>query len=137
MDKHKGLPRELQISLGRMLRDYYNTFLQSMPLDLVLLARKIRGGQSARDNPPSVSELLRNHTNSFDPETVAILTEAFDRAWNDLNHLSANPATPRTLATRLLALLNEGERDASRMATKAVLELVAPRAAYNATAVTE
>jgi hypothetical protein len=129
MNERKGLTRELQISLGGRLRDHYNTFLQSLPLELVLLARKIRGNASAKD--PSFIEPLENtHWNSFDPETVAILNEAFEKAWQDLDHLTANPATRSVLATRLIALLNEGERNPSRLATKAVLELVAPQEQY-------
>lgn len=130
MNERKGLSRELQISLGDRLRDHYSTFLQRLPLELVVLARKIRGSSSVKD--PSFTQPLGNPLwNSFDPETVAILNTAFEKAWHDLDHLTANPATRSALATRLIALLNEGERNPSRLATKAVLELVAPRERFN------
>lgn len=126
MNERKGLTRDVQISLGGRLRDHYSTLVQSLPLDLLLLSRKIRGNAGGADSsfnaPPRNAEW-----NSFDPETVAILNEAFDKAWLDLDHLTANPATRRGLAKRLIALLNEGERNPSRLATKAVLKLVAPR----------
>jgi len=122
MNERKGLSREL--------RDHYSTFLQRLPLELVVLARKIRGSSSVKD--PSFTQPLGNPLwNSFDPETVAILNTAFEKAWHDLDHLTANPATRSALATRLIALLNEGERNPSRLATKAVLELVAPRERFN------
>ena len=126
MNERKGLTRDLQISLGGRLRDHYYAVLQSLPLDLLLLARQIRG--NAGGNDASIDAAPGNNDwNSFDPETVEILNEAFDKAWQDLDHLTENPATRRVLATRLIALLNEGERNPSRLATKAVLELVAPR----------
>ena len=127
MDDRKGLTRHLQISLGEKLREYYSGVLQTLPPDLVLLARKIRGDTTAKQNFHWGSEPLENiHVDSFDPETVAILDEAFERAWRDLDHLTENPATRQCLATRLFELLKEGERNPSRLATKAVLELVAP-----------
>jgi hypothetical protein len=128
MDERKGLSRELQISLGEKLRDIYSTFIQSLPLHLVVLARKVRGGGSAKSASfVALSETFGHiSAESFDPETIAIVDEAFDKAWKDLDYLTTNPATRTALAIRLIALLKKGERNPSRLATKAVLELVAP-----------
>ena len=128
MNERKGLSRELQVNLGEKLRDLYSAYVQSLPLYLVALARRVRSVGSAKDTPSnSISEMAGNSVaNAFDPETVAILDKAFENAWKDLDSLKANPVTRTALATRLITLLNEGERNPSRLATKAVLELVAP-----------
>ena len=128
MDERTGLSRELQISLGEKLRELYSTFVQSLPLHFVVLARRVRGANSEKGTrSDSTSETLGKISgDGFDPETVAILGEAFEKAWKDLDNLTTNPATRTELAIRLIALLNEGERNPPRLATKAVLELVAP-----------
>ena len=133
MDERKGLSRELQINLGEKLRDLYSAYVQSLPLHLVVLARRVRSASSAkgtRSDP--ISEMVGNSVeNAFDPETVAILDKAFENAWKDLDNLEANPVTRTALATRLITLLTEGERNPARLATKAVLELVAPHVPRN------
>lgn len=128
MENRRRLSRELQIGLGGKLRELYSTLMQSMPVHFFVLARRIRsvGGEPGARSAPTfeISGDIRGH--AYDPETVAILSEAFDKAWNDLEALTSNPTTHAELALRLIALLDEGERDPSRLATKAVLESVAP-----------
>jgi hypothetical protein len=128
MDERQGLSRELQIGLGEKLRELYSSLVQSVPLHFIMLARRIRnaGGETRAPAGPSFEAAGEIGGHGYDPETVAILSEAFDKAWEDLEALSANPATHAALALRLIALLDEGERNPARLATKAVLELVAP-----------
>jgi hypothetical protein len=129
IDERKGLSRELQIKLGEKLRDLYSEFVQSLPLHLFVLAQRVRGAGSAkRTRSDSISETLGNNcADVFDPETVAILDEAYEKAWKDLDRLKTNPVTRTALAICLFVLLNQGERNPSLLATKAVLKLVAPR----------
>jgi hypothetical protein len=133
MDQRKGLSRELQFSLGEKLRELYRTFVQSVPLHFIILARRVGDATSEKGSRPNpISETLDNMSRSaFDPETVEILDEAFEKGWKDLDSLTTNPATQSALAVRLIALLNKGERNPSRLATKAVLELVAARVPDN------
>jgi len=133
MDERKGLSRELQSKLGVKLRDLYSSFVQSLPLHFVVLTRRVRDAGSAKSTrSDSMCETVGNiSADAFDPETIAILDEAFEKAWDDLDHLKTNPVTRNALAIRLIALLKEGERNPSRLATKVVLQLVAPRVPSN------
>lgn len=114
-----GLSRDLQLSLGKKIRESYSIFVQSLPLSLVALSRKIPNvPKSGGLRPSSASVTFENKSEGgFDPETV----------WADLAYLETNPATPGALSLCLIALLNNGERNASRLASKAVLKLIAPR----------
>jgi hypothetical protein len=121
-----GLPRDVQIALGGKLRAAYGKFLHQMPWKLVSLARRIEhatdGGSWRPDpelHPPPFAEDA-----AFDPETLAILDEAFEKAWGDLQSIKS-PVTRETLALRLAVLARE-ERDPSRLATKAVIASIVP-----------
>jgi hypothetical protein len=129
-----GLSKDLQLSLGEKIREHYSAFVQSLPLSLVALSRKISDLPNARDFPTSsaVATFESNSQSGFDPETVAILTEAFEKAWADLAYLETNSVAPAEVSRCLIALLNSGERNASRLASKALLKLIAPRCAVPA-----
>ena len=121
-----GLPREVQIALGGKLRAAYGKFLHQMPWKLVSLTRRIEHGTHDRSwrpdpelHPPPFAEDA-----AFDPETLAILDEAFEKAWGDLQSIKS-PVTRETLALRLAVLARE-ERDPSRLATKAVIASIVP-----------
>ena len=64
---------------------------------------------------------------SYDPETLALLTRAFDAAWNEVK--AATPAacrngametTRKMMALRVMDAANNGERDPDRLQRLAV-----------------
>jgi hypothetical protein len=121
------LPWSVQLSLGSNLRDFYRNYVDRLPLHLVNLARRVEEvrGNITRDRPPPQFDQLRFiDRNVFDPPTVRILVEAFDKAWNDLQSLKRNPVSAESLAFMLMAMVREGERRPSHLATKAVLKLI-------------
>jgi len=114
-DEQKRLPRDIQISLGRKLRDIYRAYV-GLPFPLLGLARRIPEPSSFkthREMPPQVYELSIVERDVLDPETIRILVDAYNKAWNDLRTLKKNPATNEALARML-----------SHLATKAVLKLI-------------
>ena len=120
-----GLPREVQIALGEQLRAAYSKFLHHMPWRLVSLTQRIgpaTDGRSWRLNPEFQPPLFAEE--AFDPETLAILDEALEKAWDDLQSIRS-PVTRETLALRVATLARE-ERDPSRLATKAVIASIVP-----------
>jgi hypothetical protein len=57
---------------------------------------------------------------SYDPVTLRILTHAFDEAWKDIQSaLGVKPLEPdllkTTLARRIMAAADKGERDPNRL----------------------
>jgi hypothetical protein len=60
--------------------------------------------------PRPFDELAVTDSDVLDPDTIRILVDAFDSAWNDLRALKKNPATEELLALTLIALMKEGER---------------------------
>ena len=121
-----GLPREVQIALGEQLRAAYSKFLHLMPWKLVSLTQRIEHethGRSWRLDPELQPQPLPGDA-AFDPETLAILDEALEKAWDDLQSIRSS-VTREDLALRLAALARE-ERDPSRLATKAVIASIVP-----------
>ena len=57
----------------------------------------------------------------FDPETLALMAAAYERALDDLKQISEGDLTPEqrvardNLATRIIAAAEEGERDPERL----------------------
>jgi hypothetical protein len=131
-DDQSKLPLEVQRVLGFELRAAYESWAHRVPWSLVLLARRIRGyveGASSQTVPDEDGEGIFD-PNLYDPETIAILVEAFDQAWNDLQAID-NPASKEVLA-RSLRRLVQRERIPSRLATKAVLQIILPPGSQNA-----
>jgi hypothetical protein len=58
---------------------------------------------------------------SFDPETIAILRTALEDAWTNLSSEQQGAIGKGTLATRILRLAAEGERDPIRLRAHAVM----------------
>ena len=130
MTKDKKLSRSEQLSLGRTLRDFYRNYVEALPLHLVGLAHRVPDEKVTGTHlgiPAPFDELRTAHQDVFDPETLRILVEAFDKAWRDLQSLKRNPATETSLALTLMTLVKEGERRPSQLATKAVLSLIGPQ----------
>jgi hypothetical protein len=77
-----------------------------------------------------IASLLAN--TAFDSETVALLSSAFDTAWDTLKK-SGSPlaadgkaaATREQLAKRIIDLGQKGERDQQRLVTDALAHLAA------------
>ena len=87
-DEQKRLPRDIQISLGRKLRDIYRAYV-GLPFPLLGLARRIPEPSSFKtpEMPPQVYELSIAERDVLDPETIRILVDAYNKAWNDLRTL--------------------------------------------------
>ena len=129
-DDRKRLPRDVQLALGRKLRDAYRATMDRLPLELVGLAHRVAAPADSRkrqDLPPPFDELGKADSDVLDPETIRILIDAFNRAWDDLRILNRNPATEEALALTLIVLVKEGERNPSQLATKAVLKMIQRR----------
>jgi hypothetical protein len=67
---------------------------------------------------------------TFDPETVRLLTDALDEAWQSLQTSGVNfssrgqaEATRETLARRILDMAKQGERDRLRLCDDALHHL--------------
>ena len=129
MAKDKSLSRAVLITLGKKLGDSYRQYVANLPLPLVGLAHRIEDakGQEVRSISTPFDELKKSGEDAFDPLAIRILVEAFDKAWNDLQSLKNNPVSEERLARLLMVFLKEGERNPSRLATKAVLTLLASR----------
>ena len=128
MAKDKKLSQAVQRAIGGALRDHYRAFVDSLPLHLVGLAHRVdpMRAEGVRSQLPSpFDQLEAQNLEVFDPLTLRILVDAFDKAWRDLESLKTNPATQKSLALLLFDLVKEGERNPSQLASKAVLRLIA------------
>ena len=128
MAKDKKLSRAVQGVIGEALREHYRAFVNSLPLHLVGLAHRVGTQHTdvmASPVPSPFDQLHSQNCEIFDPLTIRILVEAFDKAWRDLESLKSNPATQKSLALLLLELVKEGERNPSQLASKGVLRLIA------------
>jgi hypothetical protein len=57
---------------------------------------------------------------SYDPETLRVLTDAFDEAWMDIQNMLGNkPLDPNAMRAvvvkRIMAAAEDGERDPKRL----------------------
>jgi hypothetical protein len=87
---------------------------------------------SRRKNHMSIPPLLAN--TAFDPDTVALLSSAFDKAWDKLktsgSSLTADDqalSTRELLAKRIVERALKGERDERRLMDDALAHLALPR----------
>ena len=61
---------------------------------------------------------------SYDPETIAVMTTAFDRVCRSLSaRMNGNDDVKRVLAAAILRRVDQGERDAMLLAAAALHEL--------------
>jgi hypothetical protein len=60
------------------------------------------------------------HATPFDPETIRIMGEAFDKACAALNWTQRSPVLNEGLANRIIEFAREGERDADRLCSRAL-----------------
>jgi hypothetical protein len=131
--KPGGLSRDVQLALGEKLRAAYGTFVDRLPPGLVGLANAVRAraapGQTTTPGRAAIERMGMLDPNVFEPETIALLDEAYQKAWNDLQGLKNNPVSQDALVLRLIALVRAGERSPHKLATKAVLTLIAPSTA--------
>lgn len=102
----------------------YGVWGGRLPWHLLSLAQKVSlADPSPADRAPDAAPAAFD-SSVLDPATIAILDEAFERAWTDLQSVK-HEATKEALA-RCLADLIQHERDPARLATKAVIALIAP-----------
>jgi hypothetical protein len=60
----------------------------------------------------------------YDPDTLGVMAEAFDRACRFLpNHFRHNDRMRRRLASQIIRHINEGETDPTRLADSAILSI--------------
>jgi hypothetical protein len=64
---------------------------------------------------------------SYDPETVVLLREVLDSAWQTLSQEQRARTQKSDLASRILRLANRGERDPVKLRVGAVTEVVTDR----------
>jgi hypothetical protein len=66
---------------------------------------------------------LVKHSGVYDPETVAVMTAAFDTVCGSLSsRMNSNDDVKQTLALIILRHIDQGERDAVRLADVAYRE---------------
>jgi len=80
-------------------------------------------------NAPRDPPITTFDRNVFDPATITLLDEAFQRAWEDLQRVQ-HPVTREALARCLTDLLKI-EREPARLATKAVIQIIVHPANQN------
>jgi hypothetical protein len=61
---------------------------------------------------------------SFDPETIAVLRAALDDAWAALSPDQQAYISRSVLAERILRLAAQGERDPTRLCSRALLGII-------------
>lgn len=133
------LERQTQIALGEALRTHLAPSWNRIPPQLVDLWRRVqeidqqalrmRRGESA-GAPPTAPEGVAPGPYCFDPETLSSLGAALNESWATLAALdgAASEVSKERVAERILELAAEGERSAPRLASKAVISLIAPQA---------
>ena len=57
---------------------------------------------------------------TFDPDTVAIMSSAFDAALASLNDQNQSPTIREIIAKRIIAAAMKGERDPERLRQEAI-----------------
>lgn len=76
------------------------------------------------DNIFAFDERLQAHSDAFDDAVTQIMGEAFDAARGLLGGL--NPEVHKTVAGRIIAEANRGERDPARLREAALAAFAAP-----------
>src|SRR5688572_18440175 len=114
---NKGrLPRKAQLALGAELRAMYGVWAGRLPWQLLSLAQRVSlADRAPADREPDVAPAAFD-SSVLDPTSIAILDQAFDRAWTDLQSVK-HEATKEALALCLADLIQH-ERDPARLATK-------------------
>jgi hypothetical protein len=60
---------------------------------------------------------------TYDPETVAVMTAAFDRVWRSVSHrMNGDDDVKQTLALIILRHVDRGEREVQRLADSALCD---------------
>jgi len=57
---------------------------------------------------------------AFDPEAIAVISEAFEAACNELNEAGQPKVAPEVIAGRIIAAARAGERDPARLRAAAL-----------------
>lgn len=123
------LDLEVQRLLGAALRAEYSELVTHIPERFVRLLIPLRDAMQRprrrlpSDNDQPASPLFAQ--TSFDPETLAVLSESFDDGWDTLRRLGNTTITRDVLAKQLLDLARNGERNPARMCTSALVTLLA------------
>jgi hypothetical protein len=122
-------PPYLRRQADRRQRLSHNCMDLTTARDLRLMAEDYSAettaiGVSTR-RPASGTDSMNTTDNVFDPATTAILDQAFEQAWRDLQSIQ-HPATEEALA-RCLTDLVKADREPARLATKAVIRLIVPK----------
>ena len=130
MKNSKGLDRNVLTSLGKTLGESYNDILQKFPLRFHDLVRQIRVPAATASTACRPSSILHaahsaDMNGSFDPERLAELDAAFEKAWSSLNQIGNGTISREMLAQRLLELASEENSDPpDLLGTRAITALI-------------
>ncbi len=123
------LSLEVQRFLGAALREEHRDLVSKVPERFARLLQQLRelrmpavtpDKSTAESVPPIAGD-------TFDPATLAVLTESFKDGWATLQDIGNTTITREMLARCLLRLPRDGQRDASRLSNAALVRLVARR----------
>jgi hypothetical protein len=59
---------------------------------------------------------------AFEPDVIAVMSEAFEAACNELNEAGQPRVAPEVIATRIIAAARRGERDPVRLRAAALAQ---------------
>ena len=59
---------------------------------------------------------------AFDPEAIAVMSEAFEAACKELDEVGQPKVAPEVIAGRIIAAARSGERDPARLRAAALAE---------------
>jgi len=67
---------------------------------------------------------MKNQGGVFEPETIALLRQCLEEAWNQLPPIEQARVSKTALAQRILNAAASGERDPVRLRTAALVSIV-------------
>jgi hypothetical protein len=128
-----------QLAIGETLRSYLMPSWTGISPELVDLWRRVqemdeKGSLSARQRPvateapPDSAPAEGPEPQCFGPEALTSLNAAFDQGWATLRSLAGANVSKERLAERILEIAADGERSPPRLATKALISVIAPGA---------
>jgi hypothetical protein len=63
------------------------------------------------------------NANAFDPETIAVMRNAFEQAWSSMTPQQQACISQSALALEILKFARQGENDAQRLCTRALMSI--------------
>ena len=125
-----GLGRDVQDTLGQVMRTANDPLGERFPSRFLELLGKLRGVEPAGSLPGMesghavIADSARD-AQAFGPEQIATLAAAFDDAWATLARIGNTSITRAELAARIVELAAAGETSDVRLGAKALTGLIA------------